>query len=155
METMAGKGVRKERTDDIGRAKTAGGVTRVWVAAVRVSDMERAIQFYRDILGLPMVLDGRPGNAWVELGPEEPLCKVALNGDGAAAPKTNGITYTGIVFDTDDIHALAARLREARVTFTHEPSKQPWGGWVADFLDPDKNELEVVYHPEHYSTGKT
>jgi len=26
----------------------------------------------------------------------------------------------------------------------------PWGGIVADFLDPDDNELEVVQDPEHY-----
>ena len=50
---------------------------------------------------------------------------------------------------------LAARLRKAGVTFTHGPVKQPWGGWVADFLDPDGNELEVVHHPDHYATGKT
>ena len=59
--------------------KTVGRATRVWVVAVHVSDMERAIRFYRDVLGFPVVLDGRPGNAWVELGPEEPLCKVAVN----------------------------------------------------------------------------
>jgi len=137
------------------KGKTVGRATRVWVAAVHVSDMERAIRFYRDVLGFPVVLDGRPGKAWVELGPEEPLCKVALNGDGPAPPKTNGVTATGIVFDTDDMQKLAARLRKAGVTFTHEPVKQPWGGWVADFLDPDGNELEVVHHPDHYATGKT
>jgi hypothetical protein len=26
----------------------------------------------------------------------------------------------------------------------------PWGGIVADFLDPDNNELEVVEDPDHY-----
>jgi hypothetical protein len=27
----------------------------------------------------------------------------------------------------------------------------PWGGIVANFLDPDKNELQVVQDPEHYT----
>ncbi|HLB68711.1 MAG TPA: VOC family protein [Thermoplasmata archaeon] len=135
--------------------ETNGRATRVWVASVHVSDLERAIRFYRDVLGLPVVLDGRPGNAWVELGPEEPLCKVGLNGDGTAPPKIGGVAPTGIVFDTDDMQAFAARLRKAGVTFTHEPVRQPWGGWVADFLDPDGNELEVVYHPDHYGTRGT
>ena len=136
-------------------ARAEGRATRVWVVAVHVTEMERAIRFYRDILGFPIVLDGRPGNAWVELGPEEPLCKVALNADGPTPPSANGITPTGIVLDTDDMPALAARLRKAGARFTHEPVKQPWGGWVADFLDPDGNELEVVYHPDHYRAGET
>jgi len=57
---------------------------------------------------------------------------------------------TGIVFETDDIYALYERLPAEGVRFTLKPTEMPWGGIVADFLDPDGNELEVVQDPEHY-----
>ncbi len=41
-------------------------------------------------------------------------------------------------------------LKEHGVKFTLKPTKMPWGGIVADFLDPDNNELEVVQDPKHY-----
>ncbi|MFW9944988.1 MAG: VOC family protein, partial [Candidatus Sifarchaeia archaeon] len=62
----------------------------------------------------------------------------------------NGRRRTGVVFDTDDIYILCERLKKQGVVFTQEPTKMPWGSIVADFLDPDNNELEVVQDPDHY-----
>ncbi|MFW9907167.1 MAG: VOC family protein [Candidatus Thorarchaeota archaeon] len=61
------------------------------------------------------------------------------------------VTKTGIVFETDDIFPLCDRLKKQGVVFTQEPTKMPWGSIVADFLDPDNNELEIVEDPDHYS----
>lgn len=46
-------------------------------------------------------------------------------------------------------------LKEQGVKFTLKPTKMPWGGIVADFLDPDNNELEVVQDPKHYERKYT
>lgn len=135
-------------------SETVGRVTRVWVATVRVGDLEREIRFYRDVLGLPIVLDARPNFAWVELGPEEPLCKIGLNGEAEPEAPDRSARSTGIVLETDDLEALVARLKAAGVRFTREPRKAPWGGTVADFLDPEGNELEVVFDPGHYRSAK-
>ncbi len=113
---------------------------------IRVSNMERAIRFYNDILGLPIKLDARKFNH-VEVGPKEPLAKIGLHATGKKHKRKK---RTGIVFDTDDIHALYKRLKASGVKFTLKPTKMPWGGVVADFLDPDNNELEVVQDPLHY-----
>ncbi|MFW9907168.1 MAG: VOC family protein, partial [Candidatus Thorarchaeota archaeon] len=48
-----------------------GRITRLWLAMIGVSDINAAIEFYRDVLGLPVALDAR-GFGHAELGPAEP-----------------------------------------------------------------------------------
>jgi predicted enzyme related to lactoylglutathione lyase len=109
--------------------------------------MDRALRFYNEILGLPVALDARGFNH-AEVGPNEPLAKIGLHATGEKSKRKR---RTGIVFDTDDIYALYERLTDHGITFTRKPTKRPWGGIVADFLDPDNNELEVVQDPNHYT----
>ena len=123
-----------------------GQITRIWLSTIQVSDFERALAFYHELLGLPIALDGRPFNH-MEVGPHEPLAKIGLELTGKRAKRKR---RTGIVFDTDDIYALYERLNREGVIFTRKPTKMPWGGVIANFLDPDKNELQVVQDPEHY-----
>jgi len=124
-----------------------GRITRLWLTIIRVSDMDRALRFYNKILGLPMALDARVFNH-AEVGPDEPLAKIGLHATGKKSKRKR---RTGIVFDTDDIYALYERLIKRGVKFTLKPTKMSWGGIVADFLDPDNNELEVVQDAKHYT----
>jgi len=110
---------------------------------IHVSDMDKALKFYHENLGLPIALDARMFNH-AEI---EPLAKIGLH---AAGKKVKRKRWTGIVFDTDDIYALHERLSKQGVKFTRKPTKALWGGVVADFLDPDNNEFEVVQDPQHY-----
>ena len=123
-----------------------GRITRLWLTMIRVSDMDIALELYNEVLGLPTALDARIFNH-AEVGPNEPLAKIGLHATGKKRKRKR---RTGIVFDTDDIYALYDRLKEHGVKFTLKPTEMPWGGIVADFLDPDNNELEVVQDPKHY-----
>ncbi|MCW4037407.1 MAG: VOC family protein [Candidatus Bathyarchaeota archaeon] len=124
-----------------------GKITRVWLSMVTVSDLDKALTFYSEILGLPIALDARAFNH-IEVGPHEPLAKIGIESTGKQSKRRK---WTGIVLDTDDIYALYERLTKKGVTFTLKPTKMPWGGIVANFLDSDKNELQVVQDPEHYT----
>ncbi len=128
-----------------------GRITRLWLTMIHVSDMDRALRFYHETLGLPIALDARAFNH-AEVGPDEPLAKIGMHATGKKARRNR---RTGIVFETDDIIAFYERLRKQGVKFTLKPTKMPWGGIVADFLDPDNNELEVVQDPEHYKRKYT
>jgi len=123
-----------------------GRITRLWLTMIHVSDMDRALKFYHQTLGLPIALDAREFNH-AEVGPDEPLAKIGMHATGKKRKRKR---VTGIVFDTDDIYALYERLKKQGVKFTLKPTKRPWGGIVADFLDPNNNELEVVQDSEHY-----
>ena len=104
------------------------------------------LTFYSEILGLPIALDAREFNH-LEVGPHEPLAKIGIESTGKQSKRRR---RTGIVFDTDDIYSLYERLKKEGVIFTFKPTKMSWGGIVANFLDPDKNEFQVVQDPEHY-----
>jgi len=126
-----------------------GTLTRVWVASVHVRNLERALLFYREVLGLKVQLDARRYK-WVELGPDEPCTKIGLSEVPKSESGRTGVV-TGIVFDTDNITKLHRKLSAKGVKFTRSPTKTPWGGLIANFLDPDGNELEVVQDPTHYA----
>lgn len=130
-----------------------GGIKRVWVVAVPITDFQKSLSFYRDILGLKVQLDGRKFN-WMELGPNEPLCKIGLSlVEPSKSWRTIG-SVTGIVLDTDNIQKFYEHMIARNVKFTTKPTRQPWGGIVANFLDPDGNQLQAVEHDStvHYST---
>ena len=126
--------------------KHSGRITRLWLTMIRVSDIERSLKFYNEILGLEIALDARKFNH-AEVGPAEPLAKIGLSATGKKSKRKK---RTGIVFETDDIQTLYDNLKEKGVIFTLKPTEMEWGGIVADFLDPDNNVLEVVQDENHY-----
>ena len=128
--------------------KHKGRITRLWLTMIRVSDMDRALKFYNETLGLQIALDARMFNH-AEVGPAEPLAKIGLYATGKKSKRKK---RTGIVFDTDDIYTLYSNLKKKGVKFTMKPTKMEWGGIVADFLDFDNNVLEVVQDENHYKT---
>jgi len=130
-------------------SETKGRATRVWVATVHVTDFDRSLRFYRDLLGFPVRLEARPFD-WMEVGPEEPLCKIGLSLSRAGLTTQELVRPSGIVLEVDDMAAFASRLKSASVPITRGPGKTPWGGVVVDFLDPDGNELQAVFDPDHY-----
>ena len=58
-----------------------GRITRLWLIMIRVSDIERSLNFYNEILGLEIALDARKFNH-AEVGPAEPLAKIGLAATG-------------------------------------------------------------------------
>jgi catechol 2,3-dioxygenase-like lactoylglutathione lyase family enzyme len=54
-----------------------GVATRIWTVGLPVTNFDKALSFYRDLLGFKVQLDGRMFN-WMELGPDEPHSKIGL-----------------------------------------------------------------------------
>ena len=74
----------------------------------RIANMNRAVAFYQDVLGLP--LKNRAANDWAEF--DVGNGELALEGELATAPHQGGAT---VVFKSDDLHALAAKLKDNSV----------------------------------------
>jgi Glyoxalase/Bleomycin resistance protein/Dioxygenase superfamily len=49
--------------------------------------------------------------------------------------------------EVTDIAAVHARLASSGVAFLRPPELEPWGGWVATFVDPDGNTLQLFELP--------
>lgn len=102
---------------------------------VFVSNLDRAIDFYRGKLGLELAhASPEHGYAALSTGP----IRLGLAVVGPGQRQLLG-RHTGIGFAVADLEAEHARLAERGVVFTMEPSRQPWGGFMALATDPDGN----------------
>jgi predicted enzyme related to lactoylglutathione lyase len=101
-------------------------------------DMDAAVAFYRDVLGLAMRM--RAGEDWTEFDLGGSV--VALHGtrEGHAPPQA-GAT---VVFEVDELDVAMRALRERGITFEGEVSEVPGYGRFISFSDPDDNHLQIL-----------
>ena len=112
------------------------GVATVWLP---VKDVERAVGFYRDVLG--MQVENQDGD-WAEVTAND--LKIGLN----ASESPSGDGGAVIAFAVDgDIEQAADELRGAGVEVTDGVSEHPWGK-VLPFKDLDANDLQLYQPPQ-------
>jgi predicted enzyme related to lactoylglutathione lyase len=98
-----------------------------------VSDMDAAVRFYRDMLGLKL---GFQSPFWSEF--ETGDTKLALH--PASAENPAGTVQLGL--GTDDIDAFHADAEAKGIRFT-EPPRDMHGSRIARFVDPEGAEISV------------
>ena len=112
------------------------GVAAVWLP---VNDMQRAVSFYGDTLGLDVT---EHDSDWSEVDANG--VKIGLN--GTESPSGDGGAL--IAFQPDgDLDAEVERLRGAGVEFSDGISEHPWGR-IVPFKDPDGNDLQLFEPPK-------
>lgn len=105
---------------------------RVNYAIVFVSDMARAVTFYRDVVGLPLKFESP---AWTEFATEG--ATLALHsGDDAGGRCRPGLNVPNL----DEFHR---KMVENHVTCV-QPPKETFGARSAQYLDPDGLEFSVA-----------
>lgn len=99
-------------------------------------DMDRAVAFYRDVLGLE--LGYRAGNGWAEFraGP----IRLALHGTEESDLPPGGT----IVFRVDDLDDARSALQQRGVVFDGHEAEVPGVGRFATFHDPDGNPVQLI-----------
>ena len=119
-------------------------------AFVTVDDPDKALTFYRDVLGLEVRQDVPfQGFRWLTVGPaDQPDLQIGLlppemgrsEGDAAAlhALLAKGV-LSAPIFRCDDIDAEFARISAAGVEVLQEPIDQPYGVRDCAFRDPSGN----------------
>lgn len=98
-----------------------------------VRDFARAVAFYRDTLGLSLKF---ADEAFKYAAFDAGTISFAVVGSEAVRDSDH---HTGIGFCVADVDAAHIALAAKGVRFTMPPSKQPWGGYMAMFADPDGN----------------
>jgi catechol 2,3-dioxygenase-like lactoylglutathione lyase family enzyme len=116
-------------------------ITRIGTVLVPVSDQDRAVQFYVDILGFEKRIDGPfgDGQRWVEVAPPGAATTIALiPGPGSAA----GLEVSLATRDAAADHAqLLARGVDADAELIRMgPGVPP----MFTFRDPDGNRFRMV-----------
>jgi lactoylglutathione lyase len=106
-------------------------------------DIERALAFYRDLLGGTVGYqfpgpDGDPVYVGLDIGASHLGIGLAADGVVGGQPRAMSLWVY-----TDDCDAAIELLRAAGIRVTEEPADQPWGERVARVLDPDGNEVII------------
>lgn len=114
-------------------------VRGVQLFSIPVSDQDRARDFFVDVLGLELLEDRPmgPGRRWVRVRPRGGETAITLVTWFESMPA--GST-TGVVLETDDVEAEAARLTALGVPIAGGVQEAPWGRYV-QLQDPDGNGL--------------
>lgn len=120
-------------------AATFTGIGRIGQVRIAVSDVDRAVAFYRDVLGMPFLFQF-PGMAFFD-----------LNGTRLMMVDPESRDFGGqsaIYYEVDDITAAHATLSERGVSFSDAPhvvhSDDQHEEWMCFFRDPDDNVLALM-----------
>lgn len=134
------------------------------VITLAVADLNRALTFYRDGLGLSST--GVVGTDFVgdEVTPSGAVAMFELDGGLILAlyPRTELAKDANITFEPAkagefsighlvsskaEVDALLAQAQTAGATVTDEPHDRPWGIYSGYFRDPDGHLWEVIWDP--------
>jgi methylmalonyl-CoA/ethylmalonyl-CoA epimerase len=119
---------------------SAFGLNLIGQIAVPVSDIERAIGFYRDVLGMRFLFQAPPGLGFFD------CAGVRLMLD--APDKDKAGKGSVIYYIVNDLHSAFETLSNRGVHFESKPhmiAKMPeYELWMAFFLDPDQNLLALM-----------
>ena len=118
-------------------------IPRAGTVGIYVSDQDRALDFYINVLGLEKRLDEpmSPDARWIEVAPAGAETRLVLFTPPGQEDRIG--TFSNVVLECDDLEATYEELRGRGVEFTEEPSQQPWGMW-AQFKDVDGNEFGLI-----------
>jgi len=123
---------------------------RLTFVALNVSDLDRSLDFYRDILGVPVretAHDAELDDPW--FGGRHAACSWT---DGAylhfaiypsREPERPTSKSAQIGFNVDDFDAVHRRLANTGVEIVQVPRTEPWGR-TARYLDPDDNIVSIT-----------
>lgn len=138
---------------------------RITMITLGVDDLERAVCFYRDGLGLPT--EGIIGKEFeygavaffdlqaglkLALWPRKSLAHDA--GLALAAPSATECTLGHNVASKEEVDAV---MRQAQAAGAHivKPAQDTfWGGYAGYFQDPDRHLWEVVWNPQFMPTDE-
>ncbi len=113
--------------------------------AVRVFSFkwQESFNFYKDVGGFPVsYVDESIGWAQFDLGGPS----IGLERCNPEDPESIYLVgrFVGTSIAVDDIEAVYASLTAKGVPFVGPPEKQPWGGTLAHFKDPDGNTITLL-----------
>jgi predicted enzyme related to lactoylglutathione lyase len=116
-------------------------ITHASFVTLPVTDQDRALRFYRDVLGFEVTADLQlPQGRWLQVAPKGAQTVFTLSGPGMGGFEAG--SAQGIMLVTTDVDADCAQLVEAGAE-VRGPDEYPWGR-MASFSDPDGNGLMLL-----------
>ena len=136
---------------------------RIDLVTLGVHDLERALAFYREGLGLES--PGVVGTQWAgdEHTPAGATAMFRLQGGQLLAlyprtelakdanielgpPRWGEFSIGQLVASREEVDAVLAQAEAAGATITDSPHDRPWGIYSGYFRDPDGHSWEIIYN---------
>ena len=132
---------------------------RITVITIGVDDLDKALRFYRDGLGLPT--DGIVGEEFeygavvfidlqagvrLALWPRTSIARDT--GLGSIAPSPTEFTLGHNVSSKEEVDAVIGQAANAGAVIVKPAHDTFWGGYSGYFQDPDGHLWEVVWNPQ-------
>ncbi len=117
----------------------------IFYTSIYVSDQDRALDFYRDVLGLEQRVDNPTpdGPRFLTVGVDGQGFQLVLwpgtPGEGAAV---GGRVPAICTFEVENLREMIGELKSRGVSFETDVLEFPWGS-IAVFQDPDGNRLQL------------
>jgi catechol 2,3-dioxygenase-like lactoylglutathione lyase family enzyme len=131
---------------------------RISVVTLGVDDLERAVEFYRDGLGLRTDgIVGREfeygavaffelsGGLMLALWPRESISHDS--GLAKCAASSTEFTIGHNVTSKEEVDAVMEQARNAGAAIVKPAHETFWGGYAGYFQDPDQHLWEIVWNP--------
>lgn len=116
----------------------------------RVSDMDKSISFYQDVLGMEVIeqKNSPRGSKLVFLKFPDMDCELELCSfpDSGSVHVPEDLVH--LAFEVDDLEACIEKLNAAGVPITEGPLETSNGTKFIFTEDPDKYEIELMYHKD-------
>jgi len=131
---------------------------RITLITLGVDDLERALRFYRDGLGLPT--EGIVGQEFdhgavaffdlqaglkLALWPRQSIAQETGLPPGSPSPTELMLAHN--VSSRADVDALTTQAEAAGAAIVKPPHDTFWGGYAAYFQDPDQHLWEIAWNP--------
>ena len=117
-------------------------ITSIGQIAIAVSNLEQAVIFYRDSLGLPLLFDVPPAMAFFDCGGIR-LMLTTLQGEDEKDHRTSVIYYK-----VGDLDQATKALKARGLNFEREPhlvaKMEDHELWIGFLRDPDENLIGIM-----------
>ena len=124
------------------------GLSGIGHVALKVADIERSLQFYRDTMGFTemMRLNRDDGTLWLVYLriTDTQFLELFPNGEGERAPASGRTAINHFCLECADLEATAAAIRAAGIKLTVEPKLAVDRNYQCWIEDPDGNRIEFM-----------
>ncbi len=114
--------------------------------AITASDMKKSLHFYREGLGFETMRSREDGGEIVFAALKAGGAEVSIGRDDfkKGRDRVKGVGIRVWLRTTQDIVAVANRVKAAGISLAGEPAPLPWGPMAFQLVDPDGVQITVA-----------
>ena len=109
------------------------------VSNTEVSDLNQAEAFYRDVLGLDLIMD----HGWFKTYGSDAKMTVQI---GFGSEGGSGTSVPNLSIEVDDLEAALAKVEKANIPIEYGPVSEPWGVRRFYVRDPFGKLINILQH---------